>query len=242
MPASHVCPRCGHELGATRAVLDPVYALPVVVCPCGFACVRRRDPLVAAFRKARRIAIAFELLLIRGIAVFLLAAGAASLILIVQHALREERLDLQDLITHAFGLGAPKAALTEWWHQNGLVQIAIWLLISVVSGLWLRATLTHWRAGPLLLAWCLLLLFFLLADVWSWPFTAARLWHNRDPIIYNGPGLSESLARVGAAGATIALTALAMPFGQAMRPLSSWYRARWLSKRRAKLKRLRESR
>ena len=42
MAISHVCLSCGLDLARVRALLEPHYALPVVVCPdCGWATVRR---------------------------------------------------------------------------------------------------------------------------------------------------------------------------------------------------------
>jgi hypothetical protein len=47
----HACHVCGEALGRVRASLDPVYKLPIVVCPtCGAACVRRRHPLAVLWR------------------------------------------------------------------------------------------------------------------------------------------------------------------------------------------------
>ncbi len=55
MALEHSCHICGHALARVRAPLDPIYHLPIVVCPvCNTACVRRRHPISAAWRATRR--------------------------------------------------------------------------------------------------------------------------------------------------------------------------------------------
>ncbi len=50
MRISHICHACGTELARIAAPPDPIYHLPIVVCPCGTAHVRRRHPARALWR------------------------------------------------------------------------------------------------------------------------------------------------------------------------------------------------
>lgn len=55
MARSHTCPACTSELGKIRALPDPIYALPIVVCPtCATACVRRKHTDIEFWRTVRR--------------------------------------------------------------------------------------------------------------------------------------------------------------------------------------------
>ena len=56
MALEHSCPNCGRALARVRAPLDPIYHLPIVVCPtCNTACVRRRHPVAQAWRTTRHV-------------------------------------------------------------------------------------------------------------------------------------------------------------------------------------------
>jgi hypothetical protein len=56
MPISHICPTCLTEFARVRAVPDPHYGLPVVVCPgCNKGVVRVRHPDRAYWREMRRL-------------------------------------------------------------------------------------------------------------------------------------------------------------------------------------------
>lgn len=62
MPKSHICPSCLVELARIRAVPDPHYGLPVVVCPgCKTACVRTKHPDRVFWRSYHRTNIAIRL-------------------------------------------------------------------------------------------------------------------------------------------------------------------------------------
>ncbi|MDF1809030.1 MAG: hypothetical protein P1U42_04975 [Phycisphaerales bacterium] len=64
MPKSHICPTCLVELARIRAVPDPHYGLPVVVCPgCNAACVRTKHPDREFWRQYLRTNIAIRLVI-----------------------------------------------------------------------------------------------------------------------------------------------------------------------------------
>lgn len=61
MPRSHICPSCLTELARIRAVPDPHYGLPIVVCPgCSNTSVRTRHPDLEFWRGVRRVHFAFR--------------------------------------------------------------------------------------------------------------------------------------------------------------------------------------
>ena len=81
VPRSHTCPSCLTELGRIRAVPDPHYGLPVVVCPsCSLATVRQRHPDIEFWRSFRRVHSAMRNLTVR---LGLTIGGAALIALFV---------------------------------------------------------------------------------------------------------------------------------------------------------------
>lgn len=59
MAAAHVCMTCGLDLARLRVRRDQHYGLPLVICPsCATAAVRRKHPLLARYRQARRAGLA----------------------------------------------------------------------------------------------------------------------------------------------------------------------------------------
>ncbi len=78
MPRSHICPSCLTELARIRAVPEPHYRLPIVVCPgCSLACVRTKHPDQAFWRGIRRGVRSGWLVILKG-----LLLGVMSLVVI----------------------------------------------------------------------------------------------------------------------------------------------------------------
>lgn len=143
MPISHTCPTCLTELARVRALPDPHYGLPVVVCPgCGRAVVRTKHPDRVFWRHKR-----------------LLLAGLWSVVwrlgLMVLAGL------LMSLSVLATGYGLP-----EWLNGEHPMQesdraageaslfIGMLFLFIVLAGLITRLvvlTRLFWRAAVLLL-------------------------------------------------------------------------------------------
>jgi hypothetical protein len=75
MPMAHVCAGCGENLARVRALIEPHYGLPLIVCPrCESPCVRRRHPIVAGWRAAWRIMRVAFALVVRLVAIVLFFA------------------------------------------------------------------------------------------------------------------------------------------------------------------------
>ncbi len=149
---SHLCAGCGRELRAVAAPPDPVYALPVCVCPgCGLACVRRKHRLRTHPIAFRRLDRAFNRLAL-GAFVVLLSAGT-SLLIAVFMSLQSERSGRGPF---AATLGAIKSAPPEELLSIGLAVGAVGMIVAI-SGVLLGRLLGHWRVNDLLIGWAVVL-------------------------------------------------------------------------------------
>jgi hypothetical protein len=125
MPISHVCTGCGVDLAHLSSEPEPHYGLRVIVCPkCRSASVRTREPLIAGWRSARRLA----------------AAGTLALL----------HIGVLGLLSVAF-TGFAYAQSARWIDPSAkrLVNdpdaplLTILAAIASLAGLWLGLTVTH---------------------------------------------------------------------------------------------------
>lgn len=138
MRIAHTCACCGLDLSRERAPADPIYGLPIVVCPrCAQAVVRRRHPVQARSRQ-----ISANIQSIMGLAVRVagslgLAGAIIGLSVLVEDAhFRAMRRDISPLLDEMFIVGG-----------------CLWLAVAGAIGVWLGAMFAHWRALPLVAAW-----------------------------------------------------------------------------------------
>ena len=145
---SHLCAGCAHELRQVSAPPDPVYGLPVCVCPeCGLACVRRKHRLRTHPIAFRRLDRAFNrLALAAGCVMFF--AGTSLLIAV-----------FMSLQAHRTGRG-PFAATIGAIRSAPIEELfSIWLAIGsvgmvlAISGVLLSRLLWHWKAAQLVCGW-----------------------------------------------------------------------------------------
>lgn len=128
MAISHICLDCGLDLARVRSSREPHYGLPLVQCPsCGAASVRRRHPLVVAWRRFGRVG-------------FALMAGLLQLLLLAAFT----------ALTMVFCvIAASQLHSGELPGPNDPVARSIILTLAVVLsfgiGIWLTAGLSHWR-------------------------------------------------------------------------------------------------
>ncbi len=151
MPLSHTCAACGMELCGVRAAPDPVYALPVVVCPrCGMGCVRRRHPQMEAWRGFHRLSATLGRL-------FLQLALLLVFTLLFSAFLHSLRIDLshQSLrLREAWADPEATIAVRRVLVRSGLIwNLTAWVCYSTCLGVWLVAGFAHWRAWRVPLAW-----------------------------------------------------------------------------------------
>ena len=149
---------------------DPVYALPVCVCPgCGRACVRRKHRLRTYPIAFRRLDRAFNRLALGAFVVFL--SAGTSLLIAVFMSLQSERSGKGPF---AATLGAIRSAPPEEVLSVGLAVGSVGMIVAI-SGVLLGRLLWHWRAKQLMVGWALLLIFVSLAPT-LFEFT---LWNTK---------------------------------------------------------------
>lgn len=82
MPQSQTCPSCLTELGRIRAVPDPHYGLPIVVCPtCTIASVRTKHQDIEFWRGIRRIHSALRIVFAKSL-LMLIWSGLMALLIV----------------------------------------------------------------------------------------------------------------------------------------------------------------
>lgn len=128
MAISHACLNCGTDLASVRAVREPHYGLPLVICPgCGAAAVRRRHIIQQRWRSLLRakkslIALACQLMAL----ILCLGSTIALCILIVEYP----RWFLGDASTEPIAACLPAVMV---------------IAVAVLVGVWLTAGLAHWN-------------------------------------------------------------------------------------------------
>lgn len=144
MTIAHVCFGCARDLASVRAVRDPHYALPMVICPgCGKASVRRTHPFHTRWIATLRIGTAVTALIFQNAIALALIASTLSVIagtLTLGYAAMIGEVTRQTTINLGISIGAVSIA-TGAWLTAGLSQISWWrawlgwilLIISLVG-------------------------------------------------------------------------------------------------------------
>ncbi len=138
MTIAHVCFGCACDLAGVRAIPDPHYALPLVLCPgCGKAHVRQTHPFHARWIASLRIGTAVTALIFQNVVALTLISSTLA------------------VIAGALALGY--AAMIGELTRQAMINLGISLgAVSIATGAWLTAGLSHiswWRAW---LGWMLL--------------------------------------------------------------------------------------
>lgn len=148
MPISHTCPNCCAELGAIRALPDPVYGLRVVVCPgCATACVRTKHPEARFWRDRRRRRSAIHRLSIT----LVFVAGSWLLLIALAHGIARGDIELGNIRHNneaAIGavimigvlclLGALVRLLLSFrprWHSAAAITVGAFALLAIRTAL-----------------------------------------------------------------------------------------------------------
>jgi hypothetical protein len=153
MLASHPCASCGLELRRIPAPPDPVYGLPVVVCPrCGAAVVRRKHRTMPRATRLRCCRVAGALLT-RAVAALIVTAAMLPLVGLVSEAATQPTLG-HALARIAGPLADPRSSESDrtWF----VVMWASLLGLGALGGTLSSLLLPHLRAGGaalVLLAW-----------------------------------------------------------------------------------------
>jgi hypothetical protein len=238
VPTHHACHACGHDLSRIRALADPHYALPVVTCPaCRTSTVRRRDPGVAGYRRARRVVRAILTIVLQTLVIILVTTAGVALISNIAYTAHWEHKGnpLTTLLLRSHEL-RPDAS----GPMLGVLAGAM-LLLGLCTGAWIRSALHHLNAGWTLLCLSGLATLLALAPAllfWAW------VWLGQPGDSPWGDA-SQSQYRAGTFTAGVmygAFIAAGMPLGRTAR--AAWA-ANWKSRRskyRRARRRLREDR
>ena len=238
----HTCHVCGWALGRVRAPLDPIYKLPVVVCPgCATACVRRRHPLSVWWRSQKRLRRTAGGLLWRAIVAVLMAACTIGLASMVSQTWRG--MSFWELVRDVRGGGPTSETVDAWREEYGPGIAGVGAAWCVAVGATLAAGLGHvrrrwmvWGAmGAAVAGWLLL------DGFMSFVNQESRMWpshENHGPQIWTYFDVFGRLGSWMVPGLAIAL--LGVPLGQSLRGMmAKRERMRWIKKlARARKRRL----
>lgn len=139
MAIAHVCVQCGWDLARVRPRREPHYGLNIVRCPkCEHACVRRKHPLDAGWRRFRRADFALTLLFLRFIGVasmtfFCVVGGVFALVL----------------------FNEPQPMSVHMQNEARLFVVVFYLTIPLVLGTFLSAAFAHAALWKVWLVWLL---------------------------------------------------------------------------------------
>lgn len=252
MPVAHVCISCGTSLSRVRAQRDPHYDLMLVVCPaCGVACVRRRHPLQAGWRRFRTAQNSVRHAVFLTIATIAFLAGSifgAALTLDLFRAIGTSwtRLHGDVLTGRVSGWRVP-----HWMQGSGEpFSPIVFVFFSSLAGLALAFGLTHWRRSMLIPVWVgmwnvVVFTPLVTHEVGVWIEQRCELALGEGSIVGAGgssPNFTATYDLAAASVYSIVPFSLGLLLASPLRGLASMNaRRRWI-KRRRWLKRRRESR
>lgn len=214
---SHICLSCGRDLARVRALIEPHYGLPVVVCPdCGCAVVRRRHPIIVRWRRFRRLRRSVLALAWRVVA--LAAALGIVTPFILQLAFYLWRVGIRGPLAIWKGVtgfdATDRRALVGWIESNQDEFFGV-LAASLMVGVVLRLALSHLGLGNALMVWIVLLALCLSLDpLWAIIEVGTTGTYNRASVDLFPP-IREWLLRLMISAPTVAMCVAGFPIGAA---------------------------
>ncbi len=146
MPLAHTCPSCGQCLTLIPAPRDPIYQLPIVVCPgCRGACVRYADGHRAVPRAIARVRLAIFTAVANTLWTLIAAAVCAAVNVGMGSDLRGSGLKIWPFLAMLVGLAPRDDAFTGWIDDSGTMSLLTWAGVNVLIGAFLTAALPHLR-------------------------------------------------------------------------------------------------
>lgn len=125
MAIAHICLNCAKDLARQPAIVDPLYSLPLVICPdCNKASVRRPNYYSAKYKSLLRIITVFSALLFQTLCIFALAGATVACVFLIG--------DIVFLMTDA---EPSRLSVT-----NVIIAVS---LTSIATGAWLTAGFSH---------------------------------------------------------------------------------------------------
>jgi hypothetical protein len=232
MGIEHSCHICGHALRRVCATLDPVYQLPIAVCPsCAAPCVRRRHPLAVwwrGFHRARAAIIGLGWRALAGILMVAITIGVCS-------TLGESLHNLGPLqLAQRMREGTIDADWIESWKQgNGPLIVGVSAGWCIAVGATLTAGLAHvrrrWTLWALMV--CAVAGVLLVNAAQSWAMGAAYHPSSGGRVVAMTAHLAAFRRLSGWLAMGLALAPLGIPVGLALRgTLAKRDARRWIKK------------
>lgn len=214
---SHICLSCGRDLARVRALVEPHYGLPVVVCPdCGRAVVRRRAPIIVRWRQFRRLRRSVLGLAWRvGVLAAALGATVPVILNLASDLFRGGLRGPVGIFKAMIGLDlAGRRVLVSWFESNQYEIVGV-LAASLMVGVALRLALSHLGRGNALIVWIVLLTLCLSLDPF-WEMIGAWVMGVEDKASVDlFPPVREWLLRLMIATLTVGVSAVGLPIGAA---------------------------
>lgn len=237
MAISHICLSCGLDLARVRARLDPALRLPIVTCPeCGGNSVRRRHVLVTAWRGAMRRRYAIWSFIAQLVVFNALLWSIAGLSWAIARQMELDSSTLVAVIRDAYRI---EASGLRRFSDVGPWRISVWLIASIVAGVWMGATLPHWKRWAPILVWPAALAIAACAPMIAWLIWWPLAKLAMRPAIYLGPTQHQTMIMAQVITAACLLTFAALPAGPLARKAWRRSRARRWRKRLSRARRTR---
>lgn len=146
MPIAHTCPSCGLSLTMVPAALDPVYRLPVVVCPgCGTAGVRCSDGRRVVPRTLARLRTATTAAMANTLWTLIGAIVCAATSVGMANSLRSSGMTARSCLGMLVGLTPRDDGFLEFMDEGGAISLLTWAGVNVFIGAFLTGALPHLR-------------------------------------------------------------------------------------------------
>lgn len=198
------------ELCRLRASLDPIYALPVIVCPgCATACVRRRHPTSAGWRTFLRVFASCRFLVFQLVLLGVLTLLFGTFLYNLQHDLAREWPMLRAAWSDP-QFGGVVGLRRELVRSRTIFELIAWGFFATGLGAWLVAGLAHWRLWKAVLSWAgAMLAVFLVALVLD----CGEVWIDSNLLRGRARAWPDAGSYLGAYALALATLPLAIPGG-----------------------------
>lgn len=221
MALSHTCLSCGFDLARTRAAIDHALGLPIVTCPhCGWSCVRRRHPLVVAWRQSNRLRTTLAALFLQLLISMTLIWSLGFLSMQFTNQMQSGHTSLWSSLVDAFDIETNARRRTAFSPQTvysseqvGPFGAAVWLSFSALAGVWLGSCFSHWKRWATILLWPLALALFSATDTIAWLLTKPIMTLTAHPSPYDAKGWSYWVTLAPVLAASVGITTLFVPLG-----------------------------
>lgn len=161
MPLAHSCASCGCDLSRVAAPLDPVYGLPVVVCPrCGEACARNSQAGRVLPRRWSQAARGGAKILTAVLMLALMSGMAAGACAAASELMLEAETTPWRVLLGAARISQDDEGYQAFKENGGLLALGVLASLGLVAGVYLMV------AMPRVKRWKVWAVFFCCAVLW----------------------------------------------------------------------------